>query len=353
MTESNEKETKDSPLKHKVKTKAADKNIKAKREAKPKGRFRLLGFLTFLIAVGAAGACYYLWQEFSALNNAFSYSAQQTSTDIKNNRDALEIRIQQSDDRIALLEQAVLAMQGKDNMDWLVSEAEYLMRIANHRLILERDVKSALNALKTADSRLFETNDPYWIPVREQLAHDINALEAVQNIDVAGLSVRLTALGDAIVQMPILKPERGVESPLAEPAAEQPPAKYWDEVWGDLKKHLGKLIVIRSVDRPPGPLLEPEQAAYLQQNLLLKLEEVKLSLLRGQAQSYRDGLAAMKAWVESYYDAGSPSTREVLKHLTALHEIQIDPQLPDVTASLKSLEAARLKRAKAVRGEAG
>jgi len=356
MTESNEKDNKDSPGQQGAKVTAADKKAKRReaREAKKAGRGRRWPlFLTFLIAAGAAGASYYLWQELGAVNSSIAYSAQQTGSDIKNTRDELETRLQESDDRIALLEQSIRAMQGKDNMDWLVSEAEYLMRIANHRLMLEHDVKSALTALKTADARLFETNDPYWIPVRQQLARDITSLESVQAVDVAGLSLRLSSLGDAILQMPILKPERGSKSAAAEAEPDQPKAKYWDEVWGDLKSRLSKLIVIRQVDRPPGPLLEPDQAAFLQQNLLLKLEEVKLDLLRDQAEAYRKDLAAMKMWIETFYDTGNSATREVLKHLTALHEIQIAPSLPDITASLKALDAARLKRAKAARGEGG
>jgi len=359
MTESSDKDKKDSPGRQNAKASAADNKAK-KREAKEARKAARAGrprrwplFLIFLIAAGAAGASYYLWQELGAVNSSIAYSAQQTSTDIKNTREALEKRLQESDDRIAEMQQSIRAMQGKDNMDWLVSEAEYLMRIANHRLLLEHDVKSALVALKTADARLFETNDPYWIPVRQQLARDITALESVQAVDVAGLSMRLSSLGEAILQMPILKPERNSKTASSEAQPDQPKAKYWDEVWGDLKAKLGKLIVIRQVDRPPGPLLEPSQAAYLQQNLLLKLEEVKLDLLRDQAEGYRNGLAAMKMWIETFYDTGNSATREVLKHLTALHEIQIDPPLPDITASLKSLDAARLKRAKAARGEAG
>jgi len=354
MTESNDKQNKDSPKPDKAKAKADKQASKREaRKARSGGGRRWPVFITFLIAVGAAGASYYLWQEFSALNSSIAYTAQQTGTDIKNTREALEKRLQESDDRIAGLEQSFRALQGKDNMDWLVSEAEYLMRIANHRLLLERDVKSALVALKTADARLFETNDPYWIPVRQQLAHDISALESVQAVDVSGLNMRLGALGDAIVQMPILKPERNGKSAPSEAQPERPKPKYWEEVWADLKAKMSKLIVVRQVDRPPGPLLEPEQAAYLQQNLLLKLEEVKLDLLRGQAEGYRNNLAAMKMWIETFYDSGNTATREVLKHLTALHEIQIDPPLPDITASLKSLDAARLKRAKAARGEKG
>ncbi|MDH5184765.1 MAG: uroporphyrinogen-III C-methyltransferase [Gammaproteobacteria bacterium] len=344
MTQSKDKDNKDSPAKAKVKSKP-EKRIKDKHTSAAKRR-RWPAVLSFLIATSAAGGVYYLWQEYSVLTRSIALSAEQIQSDFVRGNERLKQQISDSDNRVAVLEQSILTMQGKDNMDWLVSESEYLIRVANHRLLLERDVKSALAALKSADSRLFDTQDPYWIPVRNQLAREIAALEAIQVVDVAGLSLRLNTLGEAIVQMPILKPEPTAPSKLSEPGETKPEARYVSEVWDDLSERLGKLISIRSVERPPGPLLELEQAAYLQQNLLFKLEAVRLALLRGEAQLYRDGLMATRGWIESFYDTGSPATREVLKHLTALHEVQIRPDLPDLSQSLQALQQTRLKRTK-------
>lgn len=344
MTQSTDKEHKDSPAKAKVKSKP-EKRIKDKHGSAPKRR-RWPVLLSLLIATGSAAGVYYLWQEYSVLTRSIALSAQQTQADFMRGNEAVKQQLRESENRVAMLEQSILSLQGKDNMDWLVSEAEYLIRIANHRLLLEQDVKSALVALKSADSRLFDTQDPYWIPVRNQLAQEIARLEALQVVDVAGLSLRLNTLGEAILQMPILKPEPNLTSEIAPITETKAEAKYWSEVWDDMSQRLGKLVTIRSVDRPPGPLLAPEQAAYLQQNLLLKLEGVKLALLRGEAQLYRDGLKATRGWIESFYDTSSPATREVLKHLTALHEMQLRPDLPDLSLSLKTLQETRLKRAR-------
>ncbi|MBD3669904.1 MAG: hypothetical protein HUJ29_03950 [Gammaproteobacteria bacterium] len=71
MTESKQEQTaqaKDSPLKHKVKTKAADK--KAEKKAKLRKPRRWPVFFTFLIAVAGVGASYYLWQEFQVLSRS-------------------------------------------------------------------------------------------------------------------------------------------------------------------------------------------------------------------------------------------------------------------------------------------
>lgn len=347
MTQSKDKDNKgSSPAKAKVKSKP-EKRIKDKHSSGSKRR-RWPALLTFLIASVSAAGVYFLWQEYGVLSRSIALSAQQTQSDFVRDNERLKQQISESDNRVTLIEQSILAMQGKNNLDWLVSEAEYLIRIANHRLILEQDIKSALAALKSADSRLFDTQDPYWIPVRNQLAREIASLEAMQVVDLAGISLRLNTLGEAIVQMPILKPEpkAPVVTNLSENQDKRPEAKYWSEVWDDITDRLGKLITIRSVERPPGPLLEPEQAAYLQQNLLLKLEGVKLALLRGEAQLYRDGLKSTRGWIESFYDTGSPATREVLKHLTALHEVKLRPDLPDLTSSLQTLQQTRLQRGK-------
>ena len=342
MTDGTDKEHQNAPAKAKVKTKT-EKLIKDKSSGSHRPR-RWPTLLTFVIACGSASGVYYLWQEHTVLSRSIAITAQQTQQDFVRSNERLKQQLTDSDNRVTLLEQSLLAMQGRDNMDWLVSEAEYLIRTANHRLLLERDVKSALAALKSADSRLFETQDPYWIPVRNQLAREIASLEAVQVVDVAGLSLRLNTLGEAILQLPILKPEPRQSAAPDEAAVTQPEAKYWSEIWDDVQARLSKLVVIRSVERPPGPLLEPQQAAYLQQNLLLKLEGVKLAMLRGEAQLYRDGLMAARGWIEGYYDNGQPATREVIKHLSALAEMPIRPDLPDLSQSLQVLQQTRLKR---------
>jgi uroporphyrin-3 C-methyltransferase len=42
------------------------------------------------------------------------------------------------------LSRKVVRLQGSDRNDWLLAEAEYLLRLANQRLLTMRDVKSAM-----------------------------------------------------------------------------------------------------------------------------------------------------------------------------------------------------------------
>ncbi|MEW8205828.1 MAG: uroporphyrinogen-III C-methyltransferase, partial [Candidatus Thiodiazotropha taylori] len=86
---------------------------------------------------------------------------------------------------------------------WRVAEAEYLIRVANHRVSLMGDVSTALEALKSADERLSASGDPVWSGVREQLAREITQLKAVPIVDQAGISAELTALADQVERLPL------------------------------------------------------------------------------------------------------------------------------------------------------
>ncbi|MGD9386352.1 MAG: uroporphyrinogen-III C-methyltransferase, partial [Thioalkalispiraceae bacterium] len=54
--------------------------------------------------------------------------------------------------------------------DWLLMEAEYLIQLANYRLLFERDINTAIAALDSADTRLRETGDPGVLAVRQVIA---------------------------------------------------------------------------------------------------------------------------------------------------------------------------------------
>ena len=91
--------------------------------------------------------------------------------------------------------------------DWLLLEAEYLIQIANYRLLFERDVKTAIAALETADTRLGETGDPAVVKVRRVITEDITALRKVSQPDLAGMSLTLTTLGRDIDNLPRVIPD--------------------------------------------------------------------------------------------------------------------------------------------------
>jgi len=62
--------------------------------------------------------------------------------------------------------------QPPTSRDWKLAEAEYLLRIANHRLLMERDALTAGQLLTTADKILADLGDFSVFDVRSRLADE-------------------------------------------------------------------------------------------------------------------------------------------------------------------------------------
>ncbi|MCU7917663.1 MAG: uroporphyrinogen-III C-methyltransferase [Candidatus Thiodiazotropha sp. (ex Epidulcina cf. delphinae)] len=229
--------------------------------------------------------------------------------------------------------------------EWRVAEAEYLMRVANHRLTLMGDHATALEALKAADERLNASGDPGWAEVRETLAGEITRLTALPEIDTAGVSAELTALADQAERLP-LRDEGVVQIPAQREAADTAAlaerqgfdlAQLLDDLWQGFKS----MMVIRHHDRPVSAMLPPEQRYFLMQNLRLKLETAKAALMGRNQPLYRENLQAAAEWVEGYFEVADPGVSGFRDQLQGLADRQIAPALPDISASLRDLQARR------------
>ncbi|MET0044322.1 MAG: uroporphyrinogen-III C-methyltransferase, partial [Candidatus Thiodiazotropha sp. 6PLUC3] len=86
-------------------------------------------------------------------------------------KEAKEASKQQDTQLYRSLSEIQTRLGGREGQ-WRVAEAEYLLRVANHRLTLMGDAATSLEALKSADERLSASGDPLWSGVREQLARE-------------------------------------------------------------------------------------------------------------------------------------------------------------------------------------
>ncbi len=125
------------------------------------------------------------------------HKLQQAETNLKQLNELNVIANKQIENLVARQEEydAYMRRIGNDdrnsNQEWALAEVEYLILIASHRLVLESDTGTALAALEAADTRLRDMNNPGLTDIRRQLATDMNALRAVQQVDITGLSLFL------------------------------------------------------------------------------------------------------------------------------------------------------------------
>ena len=74
---------------------------------------------------------------------------------------------------------------------WSRAEAMFLLELAQRRLVLDRDVQTAIIALESADTRLASLRDASLTPVRTQIARDLQSLRAIHQPDHTGILARL------------------------------------------------------------------------------------------------------------------------------------------------------------------
>ncbi len=228
--------------------------------------------------------------------------------------------------------------------DWLWTEAEYLLRLANQKLALQGDGDSALLILSTVDDMLRDSGEVSVLGVRDALAGEMLALRSMDYVDVEGLHARLNALGPLVEQLSL---REALVQNHADRLAQQ------QELPADADFGARALALLRSIfvwqrwDVPPEALLPPQQEATLKQNLQLLLEQAQLALLMAQPEVYRSALQRGHDWVARHFAIDTGAARTLQQQLQALAQERVASTRPDISGSLALLQQANARRASA------
>ena len=177
---------------------------------------------------------------------------------------------------------AIQSRMGTSSQDWVYAEVEYLVRMANQRVLMEQDANSALQLLRSADEIIRETDGLTAHGLREALARDIAALKAVGSPDIQGVYLELSAL---VSQVPLLHrtlPTYQAPSSVTDPNTEA--AGYLAQFLGlirDAGIKLANLVDFRRDQVEIKRILPPKEEYFLRQNLVLKLQIAQMALLEG------------------------------------------------------------------------
>ncbi|PZN28356.1 MAG: hypothetical protein DIU71_16120 [Proteobacteria bacterium] len=218
---------------------------------------------------------------------------------------------------------------------WSRAEARYLLELAQRRLLLERDVDTAILALESADAQLAQLRDGTLAEVRRQVARDIQALRAVRQPDTVGILARLASAEEQAMRAPV-KGIVAVERPTR--ASRTPPEGMLARAWAVARGTLTDLIAVRRVDDGGGSIVTAEEQLLRRQHLQLLLFSARTAALRHDRATYRSSLAAARSWLGEFFDLNEPATAVLLDEIQALEPIDIDPPLPDISVSLQHLE---------------
>ncbi len=226
---------------------------------------------------------------------------------------------------------------GTSGEDWLLAEVEYLIRLGSQRVLMEADPEGAIALYEAADTIVRDAEGILAFELREALAADIVSLKGVNDLDVDGLFVKISALID---QIDLLKqrqlPYTDVENadPVEEPQDFLTRLVQFAVFAGD---RLSGLVDYRTEGGVVTPILPPKEEYYLRQNLVMKLQLAQLGLLRSDQQIFSASLQETSEWIDRYFDREDGTTKAVQETISAISLVDIEREMPDVSASLREV----------------
>ncbi|MBY5993335.1 uroporphyrinogen-III C-methyltransferase [Ferrimonas balearica] len=321
-----------------------------------------VALLALVIAIGAVLFIAWQWQQEQQLreDNANLVGQLEGLRQVMEQRGtSLERRIERGEADLASSREALVAvreqqleaerrLQQRQPSDWMLAEADYLVRMAGRKVWLEQDSDTALALLRDADHRLQTLGDPDLVPLREALADDIALLSGLPRMDRAGLALGIESLIKRIDRLPL----NTVELPEVVAAADngEPTSNL-----SDWKENLARswhaltddFITVRRRQGAVQPLLAPEQEWYLREHLKGKLMQAQLALYHGHNEAFQQALNTARTWMADYFSLEDSAVEGALTQLDQWAQLDVAQAAPirfSVADPLERLVSERLRR---------
>ncbi|MCY4264884.1 MAG: uroporphyrinogen-III C-methyltransferase [Gammaproteobacteria bacterium] len=244
--------------------------------------------------------------------------------------------LQQQVNSLATLPKSVASPQ---SFEWKILEANYLTQLASRKLQLESDEQTAMLLLRQADTALLESGSSTVLRARQAIAEDLALLQELQMFDREGVYLRIENLSGQVNVIDLLSSMReSFQSQRGEAStAVLAPAETQGFLDSSLD-FLGKVFVWRRWEDSPQAILVPGQEVLILQRMHLILERAQLALMKSDTTLYQRSLTEAIGWLNQFAVIESSIGQALLAEFSALQEIDIAPELPEISRSANSVQ---------------
>jgi uroporphyrin-III C-methyltransferase len=308
--------------------------------------------LIILLAAATGSGGFYLWQtqqSFLSKQSSIHSNLQQQLQNLKATVNNLNNKLTESNHVIDALNlqqteltdltQKALAKSNRSQKDWILAEIDYLLRLANRRLQISKDINSAIAALKAADKRIYDLGDLNLFPVRKQLKKDIAKLKSLHQIDVNGTALTIDQILVHLPSLPFKTINDEIKSKLDTPkntVINNENTGFVDSVIdtvmqiGDIKIH----------DRSLEPVTNAAQQQQLEQLLRSHLIAARLSALRYDQSQFLYDIEQSQKILQQHYNLTDNRVSQMQKDMVEFSQLNLSPELPDINTSWSMLQDA-------------
>lgn len=309
-----------------------------------RGASALAWLVALVLLVAAGGYGWYWWQARTRHAHDVEALAAQQASALEQRLDAMRTeqraqaqRLQQADatnrvlrdellglgQRAALLENSVsqLADPERNGVQALrLDELELVLGLAEQRLRLAGDLDGARRGYALAARLLDGLRDPAWLDLRQTLAQERSALDALGPDPRAVAAGRLEAFDATLPALPVTG------------AAPVDVALPW---W---RRAFARIVDVRKADTAVA--IAPGDRTAGLAALQLELTLARAAAERRDAAGYRQALARADGWIARLWP-DSPQRRERRERLRALRALPLSVELPTLGTTLGQLRAQR------------
>ena len=268
---------------------------------------------------------------------------------LNKNMDSLLQQILQNVDENKALKSRIVDLSGRRPADWLLAEADYLVRIAGRKLWLENDVSTAMLMLQAADSRLEDIGDQSLFPVRKLIAEDIQALHQINPISINSIALALSGMLPQVNNLPLnaLKiPE--IEDNKAANELSQNISDWRTNISKTWNSLVDDFIQIETSDKPVLPYLSTKQRWLITEQLKLALSQAKSAALDEQETLYLSALQQAIALLVEHFQLDDNNVKQFADALQQLQNTDIAKDYPRQLQSANALKDIIDQRVKSV-----
>lgn len=337
-------------------TSTATRKMKATQTFENKtSKTAIVALLIAIIAIIGVGGVHYLHdkqnkqqsdaiaQQLIALNTA---SEQRINQLISEQKSAIETQVnnqlnaitEQSEDRITQLTTQLEALKQNQPSDWLIHEAEYLIRIASRTIWLEHDTTAAINLLQDADARIKELNNPEFLPIRQLIREDTVALKLMPALETEEVILSLLALTKQIPQLSFAMatiPDSNNQEQSLE--LSENTADWQSNLSKTWQRFLADFITVRRREGNVEPLMSAKNQQHLKENLALKLQQAQWAASEEKSLLFTETLADISQWLSDYFDLGHLETAKFYQNIQLLKDKTISYDYPTKLSALGAI----------------
>lgn len=228
--------------------------------------------------------------------------------------------------RAALLEDSVSRLADPDRhgaQALRLDEIELLLTMAQHRLRLAADLDGARRAYALAAGLLEAIDDPGYLSLRQALAQERAALDALGADPARVAAGRLDAFAAQLAALP------------TRPAADADARTPW------LRRLLARIVEVRPSDR--ARLQGPAERSVGLDALQIELTLARAALERRDPAAWRAALLRVEHWLPRLWPE-SPLLRARRAELRALRALPLAVPVPVLGSTLEQLRSRRAAR---------